>query len=108
MRQIDADATLDLDAIPLLAGAAGLSVDGIESTLKRDNESAVADRHQPMAHTAYPLLFDPQTAGGLLFGVRPDRAQACLGELREAAAPDAAIIGQVTERSGGDAMVVLG
>lgn len=104
----DANATLDLDAIPLLPGAADLSVDGIESTLKRDNESAVADRHQPMAHTAYPLLFDPQTAGGLLFGVRPDRAQACLGELREAAAPDAAIIGQVTERSGGDVMVVLG
>ena len=104
----DADATLDLDAIPLLAGAAGLSVDGIESTLKRDNESAVADRHDPAAHIAYPLLFDPQTAGGLLFGVRPDLAQACLDELRETAAPDAAIIGQVTERSGGGPMVVLG
>jgi selenide,water dikinase len=103
-----ADASLDLDAIPLLPGAAGLSADGIESTLKPDNENAVAARHQPAAHIAYPLLFDPQTAGGLLFGVPQDRAQACLTELREAAAPDAAIVGHVTARSGDDPMVTLG
>ncbi|MFT5181207.1 MAG: selenide,water dikinase [Alphaproteobacteria bacterium] len=103
----NADAALDLDAIPLLAGAASLSGDGIESTLKPDNESAVANSHEPAAHIAYPLLFDPQTAGGLLFGVPADRAQACLAELRQAAAPDAAIIGRISERQGGDPMVTL-
>jgi selenide,water dikinase len=103
-----ADAALDLDAIPLLPGAAGLAVDGIESTLKPDNEAAAIASVEPAAHIAYPLLFDPQTAGGLLFGVPADRAQACLAELREAAAPDAAIIGRVTERRGGAPMVVLG
>jgi len=96
----NADAVLDLDAIPLLPGAAGLSVDGIESTLKPDNQSAVDAHHEPAGHIAYPLLFDPQTAGGLLFGVPADRAQACLAELRQTAAPDAAIIGHVTERAG--------
>ena len=103
-----ADAALDLDAIPLLPGAAGLSVDGIESTLKPDNEAAVAASHEPTAHIAYPLLFDPQTAGGLLFGVPADRAQACLDELRETVAPDAAIVGKVTEPRGDAPMVVLG
>ena len=102
------DAVLDLDAIPLLAGAAGLSVDGIESTLKPDNQSAVAAHHDPATHIAYPLLFDPQTAGGLLFGVPQDRADACLAELRKTAAPDAAIIGRTVERQGDDPMVTLG
>jgi selenide,water dikinase len=103
-----ADAALDLDAIPLLPGAAGLSADGIESTLKPDNESAVAAHHEPAGHIAYPLLFDPQTAGGLLFGVPQEHAEACLAELRAAAAPDAAIIGTVTARGSDDAMVALG
>ncbi|NKB47913.1 MAG: selenide, water dikinase SelD [Alphaproteobacteria bacterium] len=103
-----ADATLDLDAIPLLDGAAGLSVDGIESTLKPDNEAAAAPYHNSADHIAYPLLFDPQTAGGLLFGVPQDQADACLAALRHAAAPDAAIIGQVNERRGGDPLVTLG
>ncbi|NNE83678.1 MAG: selenide, water dikinase SelD, partial [Alphaproteobacteria bacterium] len=102
-----ADAKLDLDAIPLLLGAAGLSVDGIESTLKPDNEGAVAANHEPAAHIAYPLLFDPQTAGGLLFGVPQDRAATCLDALRQGAAPDAAIIGAVTEREGEAPTVTL-
>jgi selenide,water dikinase len=102
-----ADAALDLDAIPLLPGAAGLAVDGIESTLKPDNEAAAIASVEPAAHIAYPLLFDPQTAGGLLFGVPADRAQACLAELHKSAAPDAAIIGRVTERRGGAPQVTF-
>ena len=101
------DATLDLDSIPLLPGAARLSADGVESTLKPDNENAVAARHDRAAHTAYPLLFDPQTAGGLLFGVAADRAQACLAELRDDAAPNAAIVGTVTARQDGDPFVTF-
>ncbi len=104
----DVDAALDLNATPLLPGAVDLSVDGIESTLKPDNESAIATRHQPATHIVYPLLFDPQTAGGLLFGVPADRAQACLADLHETAAPDAAIIGRVTARAGTKPMVTLG
>jgi selenide,water dikinase len=68
----------------------------------------VAASHEPTAHIAYPLLFDPQTAGGLLFGVPQARAQACLDELRETAAPDAAIVGNVTEPRGDAPIVVLG
>lgn len=101
------DVSLDLDAVPLLQGAAGLSADGIESTLKPDNESSIAGSHAPAAHRAYPLLFDPQTAGGLLFGVPEEKAEACLAKLRETSAPDAAIIGRVTARQSTVAHITL-
>ena len=46
----------------------------------------------PIARTA--LLLDPQTSGGLLAGIAPDRAEACVSELR-AAGIQAAIIGMI-------------
>jgi selenide,water dikinase len=43
------------------------------------------------------LLFDPQTAGGLLISVAGESAPGLLKSLRERY-PDAALIGRVTER----------
>jgi selenide,water dikinase len=43
------------------------------------------------------LLFDPQTAGGLLISIAVDRAEALLARLRESY-PQAAIIGRALER----------
>ena len=40
------------------------------------------------------VLFDPQTSGGLLFGVSPDQAEPALEELR-AGGDTAAVIGEV-------------
>lgn len=108
LRASGVDARLDLDAVPLLDGALALSQDGIESTLKPDNEDASIGAVLAGAHSVRPLLFDPQTAGGLLFGVPADRAAACLADLRAGPAPDAAIIGMVTDRAGPDAFLTLG
>lgn len=94
------DAALDLAAIPVLPGVAELVADGHESTLRPGNEESAGAGIAPSEHPIHPLLFDPQTAGGLLFGVPGDRAQACLEALHAEAAPDAAIIGRVTDRAG--------
>ncbi|HCP00522.1 MAG TPA: selenide, water dikinase SelD, partial [Rhodospirillaceae bacterium] len=94
------DAQIQLDALPILPGVATLVTRGYESTLRSSNEDAVGNAVPFSPHPAFPLLFDPQTAGGLLFGLSCDQAEACLAELRSGPAPDAAIIGRVTPRQG--------
>jgi selenide,water dikinase len=92
-------AALDLDAIPILDGAAETMAAGIFSTLQQQNAQAVAtDLHAPGSRQA--ILFDPQTAGGLLAGVPEADAAACLAALREIY-PQAAIIGAVLPAGGG-------
>ncbi len=49
------------------------------------------------------LLFDPQTSGGLLFGVAPERAAEALARLREAGDARAAVVGETAPASDGRA-----
>ena len=78
-------AELDLAAVPVLAGAEALAEQGVRSTLYPDNfkVSVQMELAEPeSARTA--LLFDPQTAGGLLAAVSADGAEERLEALREA------------------------
>ena len=86
-------ATLDLGRIPTLNGAVELATRGVQSTLFDDNRALAANL--PASGKA-GLLFDPQTAGGLLAAVAPDQAKACLSGLLEAGYW-AAIVGAVTD-----------
>jgi selenide,water dikinase len=52
------------------------------------------------------LCFDPQTNGGLLFGVEPSRADACLEALKAAGVTCAACVGTVV-RAGPPAVEVV-
>ena len=89
-----------MGAVPLLPGAAETVASGIFSSLQPANlrlKRAVSNEAQALQHPAYPLLFDPQTAGGLLAAVPAGQAEACLDELRAAGYPEAAAIGEVVE-----------
>ncbi|MFY0634046.1 MAG: selenide, water dikinase SelD [Vannielia sp.] len=90
-------ASLKLGAVPLLAGAAELATRGIRSTLYSENRAAVASRIAlpAPAPPEADLLFDPQTAGGLLAAVPPGRASKLVSELQTMGFP-AARIGQIT------------
>ena len=71
---------------------------GVFSSLQPANvrlRRAIRDLDAAQREPMYPLLFDPQTAGGLLAGVPGARAEACVGALRTAGYPHAAVIGRV-------------
>ena len=95
------DVTLELRAIPVLDGAVETIALGITSSLQPQNvrlRRAIRDLERVRDHPRYPLLFDPQTAGGLLAGVSAQAADNCVAELRELGYQQAAIIGEVRPR----------
>jgi selenide,water dikinase len=99
------DAELQLSALPLLDGAQECVAAGIVSSLQPANvrlRRALREQAAFVQHPRYPLLFDPQTAGGLLATVPADQAQACLAALRDAGYPHTAIIGRILPQ--GDAL----
>ena len=98
-------AEINLDAIPVLEGAHELSLAGVESTLRPGNEASAGHAFPRSTHPTRPLLFDPQTSGGLLFGVPAHQAEDCTAALREHAAPDAAVIGRVVDPKDHTALV---
>ena len=95
------DARLTLDAVPLLDGAQETAARGLLSSLQPQNvrlRRAVANVETARADSRYPLLFDPQTAGGLLAGVPEDRAAACIGRLHALGYTHAAVVGVAAGR----------
>ncbi|MFQ5698029.1 MAG: selenide, water dikinase SelD [Myxococcota bacterium] len=89
-------ARIAIDALPLLPGVETLLASGLRSSFHEQNAQAsrglriapdVADR------PTLQLLFDPQTSGGLLFGVAPDRACEAIAALRSGGDSGAAVIG---------------
>lgn len=92
-------AELDLDALPLLDGAAATVQAGIFSSLQPDNvrlRRAIENVDEAASHPHYPLLFDPQTAGGLLASVPAEQAEACVAAMKEAGYAAATVIGRIT------------
>eukprot|EP00931_Biecheleriopsis_adriatica_P055737 TRINITY_DN33020_c0_g1_i1.p1 TRINITY_DN33020_c0_g1~~TRINITY_DN33020_c0_g1_i1.p1 ORF type:complete len:952 (-),score=188.51 TRINITY_DN33020_c0_g1_i1:44-2845(-) len=98
-----ATASIDLQSVPLYEGALECLEMGIESSLQPANtrlRRAVANHEEIRTKVAYPLLFDPQTAGGLLAAVPQAQAGRCVEALRSSGvAPAAAIIGRVDGRA---------
>lgn len=104
------DAELDLSALPILEGAEETAADGILSSLQPANvrlRRAISNQSEMINHSRYPLIFDPQTAGGLLASVSADRADACVTELIASGYPHTRVIGRITPQGDELAPVTL-
>jgi selenide,water dikinase len=102
VRASEVDATVAIDRVPLLEGARETVALGIFSSLQPQNvrlRRAIRELPAVARHPLYPLLFDPQTSGGLLAAVPLAQAQRCVAELRAAGYSSADVIGFVAERS---------
>lgn len=98
LRASQVSVTLDMNALPILDGAKETLQQEIFSSLQGQNrkvEGAIANLAEAMTHPLFPILFDPQTSGGLLAGVAGDRAQACLDALHQHGYPHSQLIGYV-------------
>ncbi len=104
-RPSEVDAEIHLSSLPLLEGAQECIEAGITSSLQSANvrlRRALRNQEQFVNHPRYPLIFDPQTAGGLLASVPADRVDACIAELRAAGYPSTCKIGRILPQ--GDAL----
>lgn len=92
-------ARLHCSKVPVFDGFADMVGQGIVSSLQRDNakQACRVDGNLPLPE----WLFDPQTSGGLLAGVQPDRAARVLEQL-QVHYPAAAIVGEVLATADGE------
>jgi selenide,water dikinase len=94
--------TIELDsrAVPLLEGALELAAQGMLTSGDKTNREYVGQDIEvadSICKELRSLLFDPQTAGGMLISIHPERATDLLARLRENYS-QAQVIGNVLER----------
>jgi selenide,water dikinase len=102
VRASEVDVELDLDAVPLMEGALEMVRAGIVSSLQPQNvrlRRAIANLEAAGKDPRYPLIFDPQTAGGLLASVPAEQADTCIAALKGLGYGRAAVIGRVLPKS---------
>ena len=91
---------LSLGELPALDGALELLQQGVFSSLHTDNALVSRDIFNSEAfryNPRYELMFDPQTAGGLLASVPDAQAEDCIKQLRECGYVHARAIGRVVK-----------
>lgn len=98
---------IDANAVPLLEGALELASEGLLTSGDKTNREYVGadvEIDSTVDQNLIKLLFDPQTAGGMLIAITEDKAEALLRALRQHYRT-ASIIGRVRPR-GPNAIVV--
>ena len=92
---------IDSSRVPLLPGALDLARAGLLTSGDKTNREYVGKDIEIAEHVSKEmgeLLYDPQTAGGLLIAIPAEHADALLARLRETY-PHAENVGRVLERS---------
>jgi selenide,water dikinase len=101
---------LDLEAIPVLEGAIETVQRGITSSLQPQNLRAsrlISNLSEVENCSKYPLLFDPQTSGGLLATISADKAASCLASLQACGYKHSCVIGQVIPATQGVKLIAI-
>lgn len=91
-------ARIKLDNLPILEGADTCMRAGIFSSLQPQNRKFsrhISNLEEFSDHPALELLFDPQTAGGLLAAIPADQCETIITELKQAGYEQSVIIGRV-------------
>ena len=104
------DITVDINNLPILDGALETMQLGIFSSLQPSNirlKRAIKNQEIAAKHVLYPLLFDPQTAGGLLATVPQEFAVDCVTELQNIGYLHACAIGRVEVQSESAASILI-
>ncbi len=86
--------------IPMLPEAfeyAGMGLVPAGAYKNREFRECMVDFAPSVDRLVQDILFDPQTSGGLLIGVDPDRTDDLVAELRDEGIEEAAVIGEVTD-----------
>jgi selenide,water dikinase len=99
-------AEIDFRRLPVFGIVpACLEAEILSGAIERNQEYAMAwiEVRDPSHERNVPILYDPQTSGGLLVALPPDRAEALVEGLRARGHEGAAIVGRVTEREPGSA-----
>jgi selenide,water dikinase len=102
--------TIEIDSskVPVLSGAVELAEQGMLTSGDKTNREYVGDDVKIAEHLSKPirsLLFDPQTAGGLLISIPQRRAAELLERLR-VDYPHAAEIGRAIEHASHSVIVI--
>jgi len=99
---------IDLSRLPSIEGSEALAIPRYFSRATGSNREHLADRYA-IIEGAYAAklhyAFDPQTSGGLLVSVSPDRVDRFISELRSRGALASAVIGEVVERQASLALI---
>ena len=110
IRPSNVDVELNMTSLPILDGAMETISMGVMSTLQPSNlrlRRAVQNIEDVQKNLLYPLIFDPQTSGGLLASIPQARAEECLKKLKAEGYVASSIIGRVKEKSESLAPVML-
>ena len=106
----DKSAKLDLNSIPLLPGCQEMLDQNVESTLAPDNRlnvSSIGFEGADIGDRSVASLFDPQTGGGMLFGVSAKSADEVLGFMNDGGFEHACVIGEVTDSDNSGTRILL-
>ena len=88
-------ANVKLDLIPQIPGVSQLMELDVESTLAGENRELMSGLKVKSNQQLARLLYDPQTAGGLLFGIEESKADAAIQFLKDQGCPHTCRIGEV-------------